>query len=83
MIPLPMLWGTSLKLVKKIASTVVLCAGVFVLVCSLPKTIFVIVVCYENSPSPSIFFLSSNRGRISLILLYQQDPINVAQLAGE
>ncbi|EOO02314.1 hypothetical protein UCRPA7_2195 [Phaeoacremonium minimum UCRPA7] len=43
MIPLPMLWGTSLKLVKKIASTVVLGAGIFVLVCSMLKTIFVYI----------------------------------------
>lgn len=41
MIPLPMLWGTSLKLVKKVLSTFVLGAGVFVLVCSLLKTVFV------------------------------------------
>ncbi|TVY32617.1 hypothetical protein LSUB1_G007409 [Lachnellula subtilissima] len=41
MIPLPMLWGTSLKLVKKIAATFVLGTGVFVLVCSLLKTVFV------------------------------------------
>ncbi|KFY32591.1 hypothetical protein V493_00060 [Pseudogymnoascus sp. VKM F-4281 (FW-2241)] len=42
-IPIPMLWGTRLKLAKKIAATIVLGAGVFVLVCSLLKTIFVIV----------------------------------------
>lgn len=41
MIPLPMLWGTTLKLAKKIGSTLVLGAGVFVLVCSLLKTVFV------------------------------------------
>ncbi|PMD63159.1 uncharacterized protein K444DRAFT_610027 [Hyaloscypha bicolor E] len=41
MVPLPMLWGTSLKLVKKLAATFVLGAGVFVLICSLLKTIFV------------------------------------------
>ncbi|KAH8790330.1 hypothetical protein F5882DRAFT_401308 [Hyaloscypha sp. PMI_1271] len=41
MVPLPMLWGTSLRLVKKLAATFVLGAGVFVLVCSLLKTIFV------------------------------------------
>ncbi|KAI1843998.1 hypothetical protein JX265_005820 [Neoarthrinium moseri] len=41
MIPLPMLWGTTLKLAKKIGSTFVLGAGVFVLVCSLLKTVFV------------------------------------------
>lgn len=44
MVPLPMLWGTSLRLVKKLAATFVLGAGVFVLVCSLLKTVFVITV---------------------------------------
>jgi hypothetical protein len=44
MVPLPMLWGTSLKLVKKLAATFVLGAGVFVLICSLLKTIFVTTV---------------------------------------
>lgn len=46
LIPLPMLWGTSLKLVKKILSSFVLGAGVFVLVCSLLKTVFVEIVRY-------------------------------------
>ncbi|EGE79720.2 hypothetical protein BDDG_02661 [Blastomyces dermatitidis ATCC 18188] len=41
MIPLPMLWGTRLKLAKKIGATIVLGAGVFVLVCATLKTIFV------------------------------------------
>ena len=44
MVPLPMLWGTTLRLAKKLAATFVLGAGVFVLVCSLLKTVFVIVV---------------------------------------
>lgn len=44
MIPIPMLWGTKLRMVKKVAATIVLGAGVFVLICSLLKTIFVIVV---------------------------------------
>jgi hypothetical protein len=44
MVPLPMLWGTTLKLAKKIAATFVLGAGIFVLVCSLLKTVFVITV---------------------------------------
>ncbi|RDW72818.1 hypothetical protein BP6252_06725 [Coleophoma cylindrospora] len=43
MVPLPMLWGTTLRFVKKLAATFVLGAGVFVLVCSLLKTVFVIV----------------------------------------
>ena len=44
MVPLPMLWGTRLKLVKKVAATFVFGAGIFVLVCSLLKTVFVITV---------------------------------------
>ncbi|OBT45221.1 hypothetical protein VE00_03603 [Pseudogymnoascus sp. WSF 3629] len=43
MIPIPMLWGTKLRMAKKVAATIVLGAGLFVLVCSLLKTIFVIV----------------------------------------
>ncbi|KAI1424340.1 hypothetical protein F5Y12DRAFT_462697 [Xylaria sp. FL1777] len=43
LIPLPMLWGSSLKLVKKIASSIVLGAGIFVLVSATLKTVFVIV----------------------------------------
>lgn len=50
MIPIPMLWGTKLKLAKKIAATIVLGAGVFVLICSLLKTIFVIVVSQCTRP---------------------------------
>ncbi|KAJ6442879.1 triacylglycerol lipase-like protein [Purpureocillium lavendulum] len=42
-IPLPMLWRSSLKLPKKIASTIVLGSGVFVLVCATLKSIFVLV----------------------------------------
>ncbi|KAI0446131.1 hypothetical protein F4803DRAFT_505714 [Xylaria telfairii] len=43
LIPLPMLWATSLKLIKKIASSIVLGAGIFVLVSATLKTVFVIV----------------------------------------
>ncbi|ODA79349.1 hypothetical protein RJ55_04942 [Drechmeria coniospora] len=42
-IPLPMLWQSSLKLPKKIASTIVLGAGIFVLVCAILKSVFVLV----------------------------------------
>ncbi|KAI0889716.1 uncharacterized protein GGS22DRAFT_148981 [Annulohypoxylon maeteangense] len=41
LIPIPMLWGSSLRLIKKVASSVVLGAGIFVLVCAMLKTIFV------------------------------------------
>ncbi|KAJ3566091.1 hypothetical protein NPX13_g7265 [Xylaria arbuscula] len=43
LVPLPMLWGSTLKLFKKIASSIVLGAGIFVLVSATLKTIFVIV----------------------------------------
>ncbi|RYO86983.1 hypothetical protein DL764_008919 [Monosporascus ibericus] len=43
MIPLPLLWGSRLRLVEKIASTLVLGAGIFVLVCATLKTVFIIV----------------------------------------
>ncbi|TWU73219.1 hypothetical protein ED733_004795 [Metarhizium rileyi] len=43
LIPLPMLWGSSLRFIKKIASTIVLGAGIFVLVCATLKSIFVLV----------------------------------------
>ncbi|TQV93924.1 hypothetical protein IF1G_07656 [Cordyceps javanica] len=42
MIPLPILWQSSLALPKKIASTIVLCAGIFVLVCATLKSAFVL-----------------------------------------
>ncbi|OKO97975.1 hypothetical protein PENSUB_9555 [Penicillium subrubescens] len=42
-IPIPMLWKSSLKLLKKIAVTIVLSAGVFVLVCATIKSVFLIV----------------------------------------
>jgi len=38
-----MLWSSSLKLYKKVASSIVLGAGIFVLVCALLKSIFVLV----------------------------------------
>jgi hypothetical protein len=44
LIPLPMLWKSTLKTYKKIASSVVLGAGIFVLVCATLKSVFVIVV---------------------------------------
>jgi hypothetical protein len=43
-IPLPMLWGSRLPTLKKVASTFILGAGVFVLVCATLKSIFVLVV---------------------------------------
>ncbi|RYP40738.1 hypothetical protein DL767_001493 [Monosporascus sp. MG133] len=42
LIPLPLLWGSRLRLVEKLASTLVLGAGIFVLVCATVKTVFVL-----------------------------------------
>ncbi|KAH6972115.1 hypothetical protein BKA56DRAFT_593736 [Ilyonectria sp. MPI-CAGE-AT-0026] len=42
-IPIPMLWQSGLKTIKKIAYTVVLSTGIFVLVCATLKSIFVLV----------------------------------------
>ena len=65
-----MLWGTKLRMVKKVAATIVLGAGVFVLICSLLKTIFVIVV-------------SLNAAHIRQYLLtHPQDAEHGAELAG-
>lgn len=46
-----MLWKSRLKVIKKIAATVVLSAGVFVLVCATLKSVFVLVV------SPNVVFV--------------------------
>ncbi|KAF4211817.1 hypothetical protein CNMCM5878_002018 [Aspergillus fumigatiaffinis] len=43
LIPIPMLWKSRLKLMKKIAATVVFGAGLFVLVCAILKSVFVLV----------------------------------------
>jgi hypothetical protein len=39
-----MLWGSTLRPFKKIASSIVLGAGIFVLVCATLKSVFVLVV---------------------------------------
>ncbi|CAG5169333.1 uncharacterized protein ALTATR162_LOCUS7028 [Alternaria atra] len=43
LIPIPMLWKSSLKKYKKIAATLVLSAGILVIVCATLKSIYVIV----------------------------------------
>ncbi|KAH7375416.1 hypothetical protein B0T11DRAFT_293106 [Plectosphaerella cucumerina] len=43
LIPLPLLWESSLRLVKKIASTIVLGAGIVVLICATLKSVYVLV----------------------------------------
>lgn len=62
MIPLPMLWQSTLKTFKKVLSSLVLCAGVFVVVCAILKTIFVLVVsctgfyCYNRAKRLTLDF---------------------------
>lgn len=73
-----MLWGTKLPLAKKIGATIVLSAGVFVLVCSLLKTVFVMTV----SPLHPTSINHQPKATLSN-LTCKQDPVNGAQLAGE
>lgn len=46
-----MLWKSTLKLPKKLASSVLLGAGIFVLVCAILKTYFVLAVGPLNPPT--------------------------------
>lgn len=46
-IPIPMLWQSSLKPLKKIAATIVLSAGIFILVCATIKSVFLLVVSFD------------------------------------
>lgn len=63
MIPLPMLWRSSLRMSKKVASTVVLGAGIFVLVCATLKSIFVLIVSIHEHTQFMLFLTA-----------IQQDP---------
>jgi hypothetical protein len=44
LIPVPMLWKSTLRFLKKVAATLVLSAGMFIVVCATLKSIYVIVV---------------------------------------
>lgn len=78
-IPIPMLWKSSLKLLNKIAVTIVLSAGVFVLVCATIKSVFLIVV-YPHYRCPHA---PPSYQRIILIIAYLQSPVSGAQTAEE
>lgn len=57
-IPIPMLWQSSLKPLKKIAATIVLSSGVFILVCATIKSVFLLVVSFnifEFPPGSKVF----------------------------
>lgn len=53
-IPIPMLWGSSLKLVKKLATTMLLSAGLLIIICATLKSIYVIVVSSLDAISSKI-----------------------------
>lgn len=59
-IPIPMLWKSSLKPVKKIAATIVLSAGVFVLVCATMKSVMLLVVSFNTVIFPPVSRYLSN-----------------------
>jgi hypothetical protein len=48
LLPIPMLWKSSLRVLKKIAATLVLSAGVLIIVCAILKSVHVIIV--SSSP---------------------------------
>lgn len=54
LIPIPMLWQSSLKPIKKIAATIVLSSGVFILVCATIKSVSLLVVSSNIPAFPSL-----------------------------
>lgn len=73
-----MLWGSSLKTIKKIASTIVLGAGIFVLVCATLKSVFVLVVSLSHNLQRYMYTAALSDRAVSCL----QDTVNGAQLAG-
>ena len=53
LIPIPMLWKSSLKTYKKIAAMSVLGAGVLVVVCAILKSVYLIHVSHYNTTAAS------------------------------
>lgn len=76
-IPIPMLWKSSLKLIKKVATTIVLSAGIFILVCATLKSVFLLVVSVTHSESTSTYGYPADK------MLTSQDPENGASVANE
>lgn len=54
LIPIPMLWKSSLRTLQKLAATLVLSGGVLIIVCATLKSIYVIVV---SAHHPLLFLL--------------------------
>lgn len=72
-IPIPMLWGSSLKLLKKLATTLLLSAGLLIVICATLKSIHVIVVSVINAVGL----------RHGIRLTRRQDPAHGGQRAAE
>lgn len=89
LIPIPMLWQSSLRLVKKLAATLVLSGGVLIMVCATLKSVYVIVVSFTpiathtnvtTSIAPQALMSSSQKRAITD---WFQDPINGGALAAQ
>jgi hypothetical protein len=72
-IPLPMLWKSSLRPVKKVGLMILFGGGILVIACATLRCVLIVTVRQHHS-IPSIYCLTNDQ----LI----QDPVNGAQLAG-
>lgn len=80
MIPIPMLWKSGLQLYKKIAATLVLSAGILIIICAILESIYVIIVSSLPSDLTGLMTLKS---ALDQLLTLTQDPINGGALAAE
>lgn len=72
-----MLWGSSLKTVKKIASSIVLGSGIFVLVCATLKSVFVLVVRLKCGIYLSGLYLTCILRILSMVLSWLASGVRV------
>ena len=56
LIPIPMLWQSTLRPIKKLAATLVLSAGVLIVVCATLKSVYVLVVSFTVNNTLSLVF---------------------------
>lgn len=56
-IPVPMLWKSGLKLSRKIASTILLTSGVFIVVCALLRSLLITIVSRTRARRTDIFLI--------------------------
>lgn len=72
-----MLWGSSLKTIKKIASSIVLGSGIFVLVCATLKSVFVLVVRLKCGIFLSGLYLTCILRILSMVLSWLASGVRV------